>query len=73
LVTQQLRDHHSNLSIATTPLLVFDIWEHAYYLQYRNVKADYIKQLWSVVNWDEVGKRFADARAGYNGLRLPTA
>ncbi|SFE13562.1 superoxide dismutase, Fe-Mn family [Actinopolyspora alba] len=71
LITQQLRDHHSNLSIATTPLLVFDIWEHAYYLQYKNVKADYVKQLWNVVNWDEVSRRFADARAGYNGLRLP--
>ncbi|WP_346138759.1 Fe-Mn family superoxide dismutase, partial [Saccharopolyspora erythraea] len=56
-----------------TPLLVFDIWEHAYYLQYRNVKADYVKQLWNVVNWDEVAKRFEDARAGYNGLRLPAA
>jgi superoxide dismutase, Fe-Mn family len=60
------------LSIATTPLLVFDIWEHAYYLQYKNVKADYVKQLWNVVNWDEVSRRFADARAGHNGLRLPT-
>ncbi len=58
LITQQLRDHHSNLSIATTPLLVFDIWEHAYYLQYKNVKADYVKQLWNVVNWDEVARRF---------------
>ncbi|MGW3468799.1 Fe-Mn family superoxide dismutase, partial [Saccharopolyspora sp. NPDC000995] len=73
LITQQLRDHHSNLSIATTPLLVFDIWEHAYYLQYRNVKADYVKHLWNVVDWDEVAARFADARAGYNGLRLPNA
>ncbi|TCP56920.1 Fe-Mn family superoxide dismutase [Tamaricihabitans halophyticus] len=71
LLTQQLRDHHNNLSIATTPLLVFDIWEHAYYLQYRNVKADYVKQLWNVVNWTEVAARFADARAGRNGLRLP--
>ncbi|WP_460885289.1 Fe-Mn family superoxide dismutase, partial [Saccharopolyspora gloriosae] len=35
------------------------------------VKADYVKQLWNVVNWDEVGKRFTDARAGRNGLRLP--
>ncbi|MQA07311.1 MAG: superoxide dismutase [Pseudonocardiaceae bacterium] len=73
LITQQLKDHHSNLSIATTPLLVFDTWEHAYYLQYRNVKADYINALWNVVNWDDVARRFEDARAGRNGLRLPGA
>ncbi|MFC6093255.1 superoxide dismutase [Saccharothrix sp. BKS2] len=71
LITQQLKDHHSNLSIATTPLLVFDIWEHAYYLQYRNLKADYISALWNVVDWDDVAARFEAARAGRNGLLLP--
>ncbi|MBP2472639.1 Fe-Mn family superoxide dismutase [Crossiella equi] len=71
LITQQLKDHHSNLSIATTPLVVFDVWEHAYYLQYRNVKADYINALWNIIDWNEVGKRFEDARAGKNGLLLP--
>jgi Fe-Mn family superoxide dismutase len=70
LITQQLKDHHANLSIATTPLLAFDIWEHAYYLQYRNLKADYISALWNVVNWDDVSARFEAARAGQNGLRL---
>ncbi|MEU5695740.1 superoxide dismutase [Actinosynnema sp. NPDC020468] len=71
LITQQLKDHHSNLSIATTPLLVFDIWEHAYYLQYRNLKADYISALWNVVDWTDVNARFEAARAGQNGLQLP--
>jgi Fe-Mn family superoxide dismutase len=70
LITQQLKDHHSNLSIATTPLLAFDIWEHAYYLQYRNLKADYINALWNVVNWTDVNARFEAARAGQNGLQL---
>jgi Fe-Mn family superoxide dismutase len=69
LITQQLKDHHSNLSIATTPLLAFDSWEHAYYLQYRNLKADYIAALWNVVNWTDVNARFEAARAGQNGLR----
>ncbi|MFC0438562.1 superoxide dismutase [Kutzneria buriramensis] len=70
LITMQLKDHHSNLSITTTPLLVFDIWEHAYYLQYRNLKADYIGALWNVVDWTDVNARFEAARAGQNGLRL---
>jgi Fe-Mn family superoxide dismutase len=70
LITQQLKDHHSNPSIATTPLLAFDIWEHAYYLQYRNLKADYISALWNVVNWEDVSARFEAARAGRNGLQL---
>jgi Fe-Mn family superoxide dismutase len=73
LITQQLKDHHSNLSITTTPLLVFDIWEHAYYLQYRNLKVDYIDALWNIVDWDDVNARFEAARAGQNGLLLPTS
>ncbi|GLZ42584.1 superoxide dismutase [Actinokineospora sp. NBRC 105648] len=71
LITQQLKDHHSNLSIATTPLLVFDTWEHAYYLQYKNVKTDYIDRLWNIVDWADVTTRFEAARAGVNGLRPP--
>ncbi|CRK61319.1 superoxide dismutase [Fe-Zn] 1 (FeSOD I) [Alloactinosynnema sp. L-07] len=73
LITQQLKDHHSNLSISTTPLLVIDVWEHAYYLQYRNLKTDYIERLWDIVNWADVSARFDAARAGVNGLRAPMA
>ncbi len=73
LIIEQLYDHQGNLAAGSYPLLMLDMWEHAFYLQYKNVKADYVKQLWNVVNWDEVAKRFDDARKGLNGLRLPTA
>lgn len=44
------------------PLLVIDVWEHAYYLQYKNVRADYLKKVWDVVNWKTVAERFAEAQ-----------
>lgn len=47
----------------STPLLVFDAWEHAYYLQYRNVRPDYVQKLWSLINWNDVIARF-DAATG---------
>lgn len=43
------------------PLLGIDVWEHAYYLQYMNVRADYVKAIWQIINWKNVAERYASA------------
>ena len=59
----QLFDQQGNLPAGQIPLLQLDMWEHAFYLQYKNVKADYVTAFWNIVNWSDVAERFAKASA----------
>ena len=63
LVIEQLSDQQGNISVNFTPLLMLDMWEHAFYLQYKNVKADYVKAVWNIANWQDVSERLANAVA----------
>jgi superoxide dismutase, Fe-Mn family len=64
VIIQQVHDHQGNHGQGTEPLLAFDAWEHAYYLQYKNVKADFFDALWKIVNWADVNDRLKEARGG---------
>ncbi len=70
LVIEQLFNQQDNIPALSIPLLMLDVWEHAYYLDYKNVRADYIKAWWNVVNWENVQQRFEAARAGSPNLLL---
>ncbi len=62
LLTTQIYDHQSNLAQGGLPIMVLDAWEHAYYLQYQNRKADFFEAVWSVWNWEDISERFASVR-----------
>jgi Fe-Mn family superoxide dismutase len=66
LIICQLYDHQGNLPAGISPLLMLDMWEHAFYLQYRNVKPDYVKAWWNIINWQDVTDRFTAAQ----GIKL---
>jgi len=63
LYVEQVYDHQGNVGQSGVNLLVFDAWEHAYYLQYLNVRADFVNALWNIVNWNDVAERYARARS----------
>ena len=59
-----LPNQDNPLSDGHYPLFGIDVWEHAYYLKYHNVRADYITAIWNVVNWDFISDRYASAMKG---------
>ncbi|WP_029149538.1 superoxide dismutase [Microbacterium indicum] len=64
----QLFDQQANVPVGQTPLLMLDMWEHAFYLDYLNVKAEYVKAFWNIANWQDVAARFDRARTQTPGL-----
>ena len=70
LIINQFFDQQSNFAAGTVPLLLLDVWEHAYYLDYKNVRADYVKAFWNIANWANVQLRFDTAREKTSGLLL---
>ncbi len=70
LIIEQLYDHQGNLAPGSIPLLMLDMWEHAFYLDYQNVKGEYVKAFWNIVSWPDVMARFEAARSKTAGLLL---
>jgi Fe-Mn family superoxide dismutase len=68
LIIVQLYDQQGNLPVGIVPLLMLDMWEHAFYLQYKNVKGDYVKAWWNVVDWANVQQRFTTAKTQAAGI-----
>ena len=64
----QLFDQQGNLPAGQIPVLQLDKWEHAFYLQYKNVKGDYVNAWWNVVNWADVAQRLEKAKAASAAL-----
>ncbi len=71
LIVVQLYDQQGNIAPGLVPLLMLDMWEHAFYLQYKNVKADYVAAWWNVTDWGNVKDRYTAAAAKTAGLIVP--
>ncbi len=56
-IIMQIEKHNTNVYPAFRILMVLDVWEHAYYLDYKNARAQFVEAFWNIVNWDEIGRR----------------